>query len=500
MRFEHSDLVRCFRRFFPLRSFRSFQKGAAAVLCGAVLSCAIFLSYGMEQGGNGGAGTVYAQENEKELTDELYALSAVLMDADNGRILLQKNGTQVLPMASTTKIMTCILALELADAEEYVTVSSYASGMPKVHLGTRAGQVFQMKDLLYSLMLESHNDSAVIIAEHIGKKLSGGDSGNSGTGTAAERTAARSTAPENPASEDMAPEEAALEDAVSESTEEESRDAVLRFTARMNEKAEEIGCTDTFFVTPNGLDAILTLTDEAGNTVERQHSTTAADLARIMSYCVTDSPKKEEFLEITRTQSWSFTDYMEGEDGEWRMGSSSYSCTNHNAFLSMMEGALTGKTGFTAKAGYCYVGALERDGKIFSIALLACGWPNNKSWKWHDARLLYEYGLANYEKRDIYQKAELPLIPVQEGICDSVSLTQEETDISLLLGSPDEISAQLSLAESLEAPVEAGMTVGWQNYYVNGELYESLPIRTAEAVAKRTFRYCLGEILRLIWL
>ena len=234
--------------------------------------------------------------------------------------------------------------------------------------------------------------------------------------------------------------------------------------------------------------------------MERQHSTTAADLARIMSYCVTDSPKKEEFLEITRTQSWSFTDYVEGEDGEWRMGSSSYSCTNHNAFLSMMEGALTGKTGFTAKAGYCYVGALERDGKIFSIALLACGWPNNKSWKWHDARLLYEYGLANYEKRDIYQKAELPLIPVQEGICDSVSLTQEETDISLLLGSPDEISAQLSLAESLEAPVEAGMTVGWQNYYVNGELYESLPIRTAEAVAKRTFRYCLGEILRLIWL
>ena len=412
--------------------------------------------------------TVYAEEKEPDPADELYALSAVLMDADNGRILLQKNGTQVLPMASTTKIMTCILALELADAEEYVTVSSYAAGMPKVHLGTRAGQAFRLKDLLYSLMLESHNDSAVIIAEHIGMRLSG----NGGTDG---RTAA-------------------------ESAEEESRDAVLRFAAEMNEKAEEIGCTDTFFVTPNGLDAILTLTDEAGNTVERQHSTTAADLARIMSYCVTDSPKREEFLEITRTQSWSFTDYTKGEGGEWKTGSSSYSCSNHNAFLSMMEGALTGKTGFTAKAGYCYVGALERDGKIFSIALLACGWPNNKSWKWHDAEILYEYGLENYEKQDIYQEAKLPEIPVQDGIRSTAALEQEQAEISLLLSRADEVRAQLSLAESLEAPVEAGMTVGWQNYYVNGELYASLPVRTAEDVEKRTYRYCLEEILKQVWL
>ncbi len=143
--------------------------------------------------------------------DELYALSAVLMDADNVRIPLQKNGTQVLPMASTTKIMTCILALELA-------IRRNTSRFPPMRRACRRSisergqdRCFRLKDLLYSLMLESHNDSAVIIAEHIGKKLSGGDSGNSGTGTAAERTAARSTAPENPASEDMAPEEAALE-------------------------------------------------------------------------------------------------------------------------------------------------------------------------------------------------------------------------------------------------------------------------------------------------
>ena len=93
------------------------------------------------------------------------------MDADNGRILLQKNGTEVLPMASTTKIMTCILALEQANPDDYVSVSSYAAGMPKVHLGVRKGDVFRLGDLLYSLMLESHNDSAAIIAEHVGNCL-----------------------------------------------------------------------------------------------------------------------------------------------------------------------------------------------------------------------------------------------------------------------------------------------------------------------------------------
>ena len=408
------------------------------------------------------SGQEAGETSAQETADGLYALSAVLMDADNGRVLLQKNGTQVLPMASTTKIMTCILALELADGEEYAEVSAYAAGMPKVHLGARQGQVFRLKDLLYSLMLESHNDSAVIIAEHIGRKLSGASA--------------------------------------------DSEEAVLRFAEKMNEKAEEIGCTDTFFITPNGLDAILTGTDENGRPVERQHSTTAADLARIMSYCVTDSPKREEFLAITRTQEYSFTDYVPaeqegdpvqdgGQGAEWKAGGSSYSCINHNAFLNMMEGALTGKTGFTSRAGYCYVGALRQDGKTFSIALLACGWPDNKSWKWHDARLLYEYGLEHYEKTDVYWKETLPALPVTDGVKDAVSLTQEQAELSLLLSETDEVRTELQLAESLPAPVEAGETAGWQNYYVNGELYAGIPVRTAERVEKRTFRYCLAEIL-----
>ena len=92
------------------------------------------------------------QETPSELR-QLYAQSAVLMDADSGRILFEKNGYEQRPMASTTKIMTLIVTLENANLDEIVAVSEYAAGMPDVQLGIRAGEQYRLEDLLYSLML-----------------------------------------------------------------------------------------------------------------------------------------------------------------------------------------------------------------------------------------------------------------------------------------------------------------------------------------------------------
>ena len=103
----------------------------------------------------------------------LYARSAVLMDGDSGRILYGKKADVQMPMASTTKIMTCIVALEQADSETVCTVSGNASAQPQVKLGMKKDDQFYLKDLLYSLMLESHNDSAVCIAETIGGSVEG---------------------------------------------------------------------------------------------------------------------------------------------------------------------------------------------------------------------------------------------------------------------------------------------------------------------------------------
>ena len=158
----------------------------------------------------------------------LNSRSAVLMDADTGRVLYGKNETEDLPMASTTKIMTCILALENAGPETEVLVSDRAASMPEVKLHIKKGEKYRMEDLLYSLMLESHNDSAVAIAEAVAG-------------------------------------------------------SVEKFADMMNRKAVELGCGDTCFVTPNGLDAE---DPESG----KIHSTTAEDLARILRYCILFSP------------------------------------------------------------------------------------------------------------------------------------------------------------------------------------------------------------------
>ena len=164
----------------------------------------------------------------------LYALSAVLMDGDSGRVLYEKEGYTPRPNASTTKVLTCILALENGAGDDYVMVSKKATFQPEVKLGLKEGEQYYLEDLLYSLMLKSHNDTAVAIAEHIGGSVEG-------------------------------------------------------FARMMNEKAKEIGCTNTHFVTPNGLDGA-----DAGGI----HQTTARDLALIMRYAV----QNKAFLHIAPRQ------------------------------------------------------------------------------------------------------------------------------------------------------------------------------------------------------
>ena len=406
---------------------------------------------------------VHATEEKKEdksgTTSQLYAQAAVLMDAENGRILLEKNGSEILPMASTTKIMTCILTLEKGDLSDMASVSAYGAAQPKVHLGAIKGEYYKIEDLLYSLMLESHNDAAVIIAEHYGAKWAGMD------GEACDRS------------------------------KEESQSAVLAFTAKMNEKAKEIGCSNTFFVTPNGLDGTLT-TKQGGNVIQLEHSTTAGDLARIMSYCITKSSAKEHFLKITREVTCQYSAYRKNSDtNEFDQISHSVSCVNHNAFLQMMDGALSGKTGFTGKAGYCYVGALQKDGKTFVVSLLACGWPNHKTWKWHDTKLLMQYGLENYERYNIYEKKEFEPVPVENGVQKMAFIEAEEKEISLLLEKNDSVEVKWTIPEHLNAPLEAGEVVGSGDYYINGKLYDSVSVKIMEKVLEITYQYCLRIVI-----
>ncbi len=356
-------------------------------------------------------GTAHA---EGEL--QLYAASAVLMDADTGRVLYGKDADTERPMASTTKIMTLILVLEYGNLDDYVTVSDYASKMPDVQLGIRAGEQYKLEDLLYSMMLESHNDSACAIAEHVG---------------------------------------GSVED----------------FAVMMNKKAAEIGLSHTYFITPNGLDA----EDENGI-----HRTTAKELALIMRYCVFQSEEKDKFQAICQTRSYSFSD---------REGKRQFTVNNKNALLDQMDGVLAGKTGFTGNAGYCYVAAVNKNGKNFIVVLLACGWPNNKSYKWSDTKALLAYGDEKYQYTDVDVQTYTPRnVEVKDGLSETVPGYAVGT-CRLLLGASDTLLLREIYDRELCAPVLEGDRIGLLVLMVNGDTMATYPIYAKSSVQKKDFSY-----------
>lgn len=382
----------------------------AGILCMVLMQCPVFL----------------LQANGAETPESLYSMGAVLMDADSGRVLFSKNARESYAMASTTKIMTCILALELGEDDQIVTFSDTAAAQPDVQMNAKAGEQYYLKDLLYSVMLESHNDSAVAVAEAIA-----GD--------------------------------------------------VESFVKLMDKKAEAIGCTKTNFVTPNGLDG----TDESGD-----HCTTAEELAMILRYCITISSKAEEFINITGTSSYEFQELN---------GKRYVSCNNHNALLNSYEGAFTGKTGFTGKAGYCYTGAVKKGEKTMIIALLGAGWYPHKTCKWKDAKKLLDYGFENYDYQTIgTQNWEFPNIPVEGGMEETVAVATDAGTFSYLLGKDETARCKVEYAKVLQAPVAKNTVIGTITYELEGKIIEQFKIYTVEENEKSTFWNVVKKWLRII--
>lgn len=355
------------------------------------------------------------QNLESEPKIKINAQAALLMDAENNRVLFEVNGFKELPMASTTKIMTCIIALEQGKMDDVVTVSSYAAGMPDVQLNIREGEQYYLKDLLYSLMLESHNDTAVAIAEHLGGSVEG-------------------------------------------------------FATMMNDKARELNCNNTNFVTPSGLDA-------------EGHYTTARDLAVIASYAI----RNKDFIAITNTPSHQFKELKTGR---------SFSVTNKNKFLYMMDGAIGVKTGFTGKAGYCFVGAVKRSDRTLVSVVLGCGWPPNKNLKWTETRKIMTYGIDNFDKKQIFEEKKFNPLYVEDGQKELVGL-EIKGDLNMLIGKDEKVKIEYTIPEYLTAPVLKGQQIGSAKYYIDGKLYTEIPIYTTDESRKIDFPFCLNKIIKL---
>ena len=360
---------------------------------------------------------------------ELYALSAVLMDGESGRVLYEKDGERPLANASTTKVLTCIVALENSSGDDYVQVSQNAASQPEVKLGLQKGEQYYLEDLLYSLMLKSHNDTAVAIAEHCGGSVEG-------------------------------------------------------FARMLNRKAKQIGCKNTYFITPNGLDA----EDENG-----KHHTTAADLALIMRYAI----KNETFLHIAQTRDYTFSEIT---------GKRTFSVHNANAFLDMRDGVLAGKTGYTSQAGYCYVCAWEKEGKTFIVSLLGCGWPNHKTYKWSDTEKLLDFGDYNYEYETYWKEPQTGKILVTDGVEDGqdigtkiylrgkCSVTAYDREKEVLLKKGETVTCKIEIPQKVSAPVLKGEKLGRIAYYLDGKLIDFYPVYAEKSVEKISFKWYTEKV------
>ncbi len=324
-------------------------------------------------------------------THAISARSAVLIDADSGRVLYSHNAEEKRGMASTTKIMTAITALENADINSVATVSKNAYGVEGSSMYLVLGEELTLENLLYGLMLVSGNDAATAIAEHV-----------SGS--------------------------------------------VEKFSALMNKKATEIGVYNSNFTNPHGLS-------------DDEHYTTALDLAKITAYAL-KNPKFSEFVS-TKTKSIPWKDH----DYNRRL-------VNHNKFLSMYEGCIGVKTGFTKTTGRCLVTAVEKNGmRLVCVTLNA---PDD----WNDHRTLYDNAFSNYSPFKIKSQDEIiTTTKIKGGVLEYVDLAcQKDEYVPLKAGEEALIETSYEVFENLEAPVKKGDVLGTLFVKINGEACGEFPL------------------------
>lgn len=316
-----------------------------------------------------------------EAMGTISAHSAILMDAATGQVLYEKNSHEKSLIASTTKIMTGLLAAESGRLSETVIIPPEAVGIEGSSLYLKAGERLTVEQLLYGLMLHSGNDAAVALALHL--------SGN-------------------------------VED----------------FVDRMNEKAAELGLTETHFANPNGL-------DDEGN------YGTAHDLAVLAAAAL----ENEVFRQVVSTKTYTV--------GQRQL-------TNHNKLLWRYEGAMGVKTGFTKAAGRLLVSVAERQGRrLIAVTINA---PDD----WNDHSKLLDDGFSRLTAHTALTDGTLlGSVPIVGGTAETVTC-RVRGDLSCALLPEETPTVTICLPRMAFAPVRAGDTAGW------------VELRVGEAVLVRT--------------
>ena len=244
----------------------------------------------------------------------------------------------------------------------------------------------------------------------------------------------------------------------------------------MKAKAKEIGAKDTIFGSPNGLDGHLTF---------EQHHSTAKDMALIAHYAL----QNDKFVEIINTPSVTLP--MKGGEGK------QYYITNQDRFLQEYQGAMGVKTGYTNKAGQCFVGAAKRDDIMLITTVLASGWgKEGREQKWKDTKALMDYGFENYKKEIIAEKGQqLKPTTVLYSQKQSIPAVLSEGFEGLFSQQElDKIQIYATQIGEMEAPVIKGEKLGTAEIMLGSSCIAKIDIIAAEGAE----RYTLTEMLEYL--
>lgn len=337
----------------------------------------------------------------------------IVYDRISKSMIIGKNEDIKSAMASTTKIMTTIVILEKADLNETVTVSAKAGGTGGSRLGLKRGDKASVRDLLYGLMLRSGNDAAVALAEHVGGSVKG-------------------------------------------------------FAELMNEKAIELGLTNTHFVTPHGLD-------------DANHYTTALELAKLTDYAMDN----ETFAKIVGTKSTTI--YINNQSRQ---------INNTNELLGVLNGVVGVKTGFTNNAGRCLVTETKRNNMdIITIVLGA----DTKKDRTKDSVNLIEYTFSKYKMYNLEEKIIKEFnkwkninekrILIIKGKTSNPKLALGAIEKATIpICDNDKIEYSINALTEVEAPVEQWNVMGTLTVKLNGEILENIDIVNVNEVQKRDWK------------
>ena len=337
----------------------------------------------------------------------------IVYDRISKSMIIGKNEDVKSAMASTTKIMTTIVILEKADLNEKVTVSAKAGGTGGSRLGLKRGDKASVRDLLYGLMLRSGNDAAVALAEHVGGSVKG-------------------------------------------------------FAELMNEKAIELGLTNTHFVTPHGLD-------------DANHYTTALELAKLTDYAMDN----ETFAKIVGTKSTTI--YINNQSRQ---------INNTNELLGVLNGVVGVKTGFTNNAGRCLVTETKRNNMdIITIVLGA----DTKKDRTKDSVNLIEYTFSKYKMYNLeeqiieefnkWKNINEKRILIIKGKTSNPKLALGAIENATIpICDDDKIEYSINALTEVEAPVEQWNVMGTLTVKLNGEILENIDIVNVNEVQKRDWK------------